>query len=89
MTQPSLLESKPIAPMLERVASLFLRKRGMWIDSSELEQVGGRCAWRTRVSECRTLLGMEIQNRVRTVRAADGSTFRVSEYAYKPIEDIR
>lgn len=74
---------KPLAPMLERVAALFLRKRGMWIDSSELAQVGGRMAWRTRCSECRTLLGMEIQNRVRTVRAADGSTFRVSEYGYK------
>jgi hypothetical protein len=79
---------KPIAPMLERVASLFLRKRGMWIDSSELEQVGGRCAWRTRVSECRTLLGMDISNRVRTVQA-DGRRFRVSEYAYKPTGDVR
>jgi hypothetical protein len=87
MTQPSLLESKPIAPMLERVAGLFLWKRGEWIDSTELAQVGGRCAWRSRVSECRTLLGMDIRNRVRTVRAADGSTFRVSEYSYKPTSD--
>jgi hypothetical protein len=88
MTQPSLLEpSKPIAPMLERVAGLFLRKRGMWIDSTELAQVGGRCAWRSRVSECRTQIGMDIRNRVRTVRAADGSTFRVSEYAYRPTSD--
>jgi hypothetical protein len=88
MTQPSLLESKPIAPMLERVAGLFLRKRGEWIDSTELAHVGGRCGWRTRCSECRTQLGMRIENRVRTVRAADGSTFRVSEYSYRP-EAIR
>jgi hypothetical protein len=83
MTQPSLIESKPIAPMLEKVALLFMRKRGMWVDSTELEQVGGRCAWRTRVSECRTVLGMDIQNKVRTVQGTDGRRFRISEYGYK------
>jgi hypothetical protein len=75
--------SKPVSQMLERVASLFMRKRGMWIDSSELAQVGGRCAWRTRTSECRTILGMDIRNRQRRVKQPDGSQFTVSEYGYK------
>jgi hypothetical protein len=41
--------------------------------------IGGRMAWRTRVSECRTL-GMRIENRLR--KRDDGST--ISEYRYLP-----
>lgn len=67
---------------LARVAALFMRKRGEWIDSEELAAVGGRCAWRTRVSECRTAFDMEIKNRQRRVEGASGP-YTVSEYGYK------
>jgi hypothetical protein len=74
---PQLLDfDTPKAPVnpdsrLARVAGLFMRRRGEWIDSEELAAIGGRCAWRTRCSECRTLLGMDIETRVRTVHDHD------------------
>lgn len=76
-------KTKTVDPesMLGKVATLFMRKRGLWLDSSELAQVGGRCGWRTRVSECRTVLGMVIENRVRTIKTATGK-YVVSEYGY-------
>lgn len=72
---------KAISPdsRLARVAGLFMRKRGLWIDSTELEQIGGRCGWRTRVSECRTVLGMEIRNRQRKAEAG----YVISEYGFR------
>lgn len=76
--------TKPVNPdsRLARVAGLFMRKRGQWIDSEELAAVGGRCAWRTRCSECRTVLGMHIRNRQRRVTKANGEHYIVSEYGY-------
>lgn len=57
---PFLLEQKP--SRRDRAAALFRRKEGEWISATELVQfgIGG---WRTRVSECRTMLGMDIVNR--------------------------
>ena len=67
----------------DRVAELFKSMPGQWIDSETLSKAGGRCAWRTRVSDARTLYRMDIRNRVRTVETPIGS-FRVSEYCYFP-----
>lgn len=57
---PFLPEQKP--SRRDRAAALFRRKEGEWISATELVQfgIGG---WRTRVSECRTMLGMDIVNR--------------------------
>lgn len=90
MTQPSLLDA-PVTPprrptFTDRVEQYFRQRPGRWIGSLELEQVGGRCAWRTRVSECRAQRGMPIQNRQRTVDLPDGSACVVSEYRYQPQE---
>jgi hypothetical protein len=81
MTQMELRESPAIDPnsMLARVAGLFMRCRGEWIDSEVIAGIGGRCAWRTRVSECRTLLGMDIKNRLRRIKKTDGTSYTVSE----------
>lgn len=49
----------------DQVAAFFRLRVGQWIAASELESVGGRQAWRTRVSECRKQLGMHIENRLR------------------------
>jgi hypothetical protein len=51
------------AANLHRVAALFRERPNQWIESRSLEAIGGRCAWRTRVSECRTRLSMNIRNR--------------------------
>ena len=73
--------SKSSAPdtFLEDVAALFSRRPGEWIDGLTVAAVGGAYAWRTRVSECRTKLGMVIENRVRS----EGRR-KVSEYRYLP-----
>ena len=63
----------------ERVADRFRARAGQWIDADELSRVGGKYAWRTRVSELRTLYGWTIENRQRTVRDG-GKAWRVSEY---------
>ena len=66
----------------DRVALYFTAYPGWWIDSSTLETLGGRMAWRTRVSDCRTELGMNIENRQRKTEA--GVT--ISEYRFLPAE---
>lgn len=90
MTLLDMLDQPSVAPVkvspdsrLARVACLFMQRAGEWIESDELARVGGRCAWRTRVSNCRTLLGMDIRNRQRRVQGASGDTYIVSEYGYK------
>lgn len=64
----------------DRVAELFKASPGQWIDGLTIAAVGGCYASRTRISECRTILGMRIENRVR--RLPNGS--RRSEYRYVP-----
>jgi len=64
----------------DAVASTFKARAGEWIDGLALETVGGRYAWRSRISCCRTQLGMTIENRQR--RRPDGSV--ISEYRYVP-----
>ena len=80
----------------DRVAALFKAKPNKWIDALEFQRIGGNLAFRTRISECRTELGMQVENRVRTVRhhtalcpnLTDRCTcgrpvaFKVSEYMY-------
>lgn len=64
------------------VASYFKSRPGVWVDGRELATVGGAYAWRSRISDCRRELGMEIQNRQRRIQTADGSRITVSEYRY-------
>jgi hypothetical protein len=68
----------------DRVAAYFRARPGEWIDGLALEQIGGRYAWRSRVSECRASYGMRIVNRLR--KRADGST--ISEYRYEPPQQM-
>lgn len=67
----------------DAVRSFFTAHPGEWISALDLERVGGRQAWRTRVSDCRTQYGMTIENRQRNMRTPDGYV-RVSEYRYVP-----
>jgi len=59
------------------LADYFRARPNTWIDASVLQGLGGRYAWRTRVSECRTQLGMEIENRQRRERRRT-----ISEYCF-------
>jgi hypothetical protein len=77
--QPSLLEIAEPENYTEKVAHLFRCRPGVWIDGLHVAQIGGAYAWRTRLSECRTQLGMDVRNRQRKVGQRT-----VSEYAYFP-----
>lgn len=63
----------------DAVADYLKGNAGQWIDGLVLQEIGGRYAWRSRVSDCRTDLGMVIENRLRKVGERT-----VSEYRYRP-----
>lgn len=64
---------------LTHVADYFRGNPNTWIDGMVIAQVGGCYAYRTRISECRTVLGMTVENRLRKV-----GDRTVSEYRYLP-----
>lgn len=64
----------------ERIADLFKAHPGEPLSAYRLMQVGGAMAWRTRVSECRTLLGMRIDCTIER----DTNGVAVSYYKYSP-----
>jgi hypothetical protein len=68
----------------DRIEQFFRERAGEWIPAIALESVGGRQAWRTRVSDVRRERGLTIENRTRTVRRPDGSRFTLSEYRFVP-----
>ena len=68
----------------DQVAEFLKHNENVWIDGRDIAKVGGAYAWRTRLSDCRTQLGMQIENRVRTITRDDGSKYRLSEYKYEP-----
>lgn len=67
----------------DRVAEFLKRNPNVWIPAIRFEAIGGRQAWRTRLSEARRS-GMQIENRTQRVKRADGSTYTLSEYRYVP-----
>lgn len=71
----------------DAVAERFKAQPNTWISAYVLMQVGGALAFRTRVSECRTQLGMIVENKV--VRDENGvatSFYRYVEPAKSLIE---
>jgi hypothetical protein len=69
----------------ERVRQWFAEHPGEWIEARELETLGGRMAWRTRCSECRTKHGMTIENQQERVKDESGAVrFVRSWYRYVP-----
>lgn len=64
----------------DAVAAYFKANPEKWISAYALMQVGGALAFRTRCSECRTQLGMDIQNKVER----DENGVAHSYYQYVP-----
>jgi hypothetical protein len=67
----------------QAVADWFLGNPNEWHDGMVIAQIGGCYAYRTRISECRTQLGMCIENRLRKVGERT-----VSEYRYRPAAEL-
>ena len=74
-------------PFREMVRSYFEQRPNQWIDATQLEGVGGRQAWRTRVSDCRRLHHMFIENRQHVMTSAHGNVYKISQYRYCPDRD--
>ena len=70
----------------DAVAAVFKAKPNVWLPSRHFYKPGGACGWRTRISECRTELHMNVRpNKTIRVRRADGSLkYRLSLYCYAP-----
>ena len=68
----------------DQVAAFLQRHPNQWLPAIRFEAVGGRQAWRSRISDCRVELGMQIDNRVYRVKRADGATYTQSEYRFVP-----
>lgn len=87
MTQPSLLDALDVSDAATFTAAIvryFRARPGVWCCATDLEHVGGRQAWRTRVSDARRLYGMTIENRCRRMVNPDGSWWTLSEYRWVP-----
>jgi hypothetical protein len=83
-------ESTDSRTLTARVAALFRAQPNNWIDGTHLARVGGRYAWRSRVSDCRkSPFSMTIENRQRRVRTSDGQPYTVSEYRFVPPTEER
>jgi len=63
----------------DRVADYLRSNAGRWVDGLVLQDIGGRYAWRSRISDCRLDLGMTVENRQRK----EGQR-TISEYRYVP-----
>ena len=83
MTQPQLAfdAPQPSAHSFNAILAEYLKARvGQWIDGKELATVAGGYAWRSRVSECRRLYGLQIDNRQERVKLPNGQRFTRSLY---------
>lgn len=72
--------------LLNLVAAYFRAHPNQDVDAQAVFlPMAGYGGWRSRVSECRTKLGMDIPKpRVVTVQLPDGRTIRKSFYRYVP-----
>ena len=66
------------------LAAYLKARPWQWIDGRDLGRIAGSYAWRTRLSECRTSLGMTIANYQRRGVSAEGRRFTLSYYRYEP-----
>lgn len=67
----------------DAVLGLLLARANDWVDADELAKVGGKYAWRTRVSNARRQHNLTIENRLS--KREDGSTR--SEYCLLGTQD--
>ena len=64
----------------EAVAGYLRSRPNEWCSVYALMQVGGAMAWRSRISECRTQLGMRVDCKIER----DGNGVAVSYYRFVP-----
>lgn len=50
--------------LLQRLATHFKSHSNEWIDGLDLQSVAGSYAWRSRLAELRTKLGLDVENKL-------------------------
>jgi hypothetical protein len=63
----------------QNARNLLTSRAGEWVNALDIAKVAGQMAWRTRLSELRTIDGLVVENRCRKV-----GTVTVSEYRFVP-----
>lgn len=84
MTLLDLMDAPQALSLTAQLAAYFKARPHVWIDGVQIENIAGRYAWRTRISNCRTRFGMVIENR----QTREGK-FTKSEYRYVPSDGER
>ncbi len=59
------------------MAALFRAHPNEWLSALDIARMGGLLSSRTRISECRTKLGMDIENETRNVGRVKHSYYRL------------
>jgi hypothetical protein len=87
MSLSRLARGKPNS-RIARLAQFFREHPHQWFDGArELATIGGKYPWRSRISDLRrSPYGYQIDNRQRSVRRPDGTSYTVSEYRYTPMD---
>ena len=71
---------------IELLAQFFRERPHQWYDGRDLARIAGAYAWRSRSSDLRRPpYGYQIDNRQRSVKRADGTSYTVSEYRFVPL----
>jgi hypothetical protein len=74
-----------------RTMEFFRNNPLRWIEATRFEPIGGRQAWRTRLSEARVKFEADgegtIENRQRRMKV-DGREWTLSEYMFVPAPDL-
>jgi hypothetical protein len=69
----------------ELVADYFKAHPNEWIDGMVFAEFAGQYAWRSRIADCRTRYGMQIENRQRMIGPFKST---MSEYRYVPASSV-
>ena len=82
MTQPQIdFDAPPSAHSFNAILADYLKRHAnQWIDAAVIADIAGRFASRTRISECRRLYGMVIENKTERVKLPNGQRFTRSLY---------
>jgi hypothetical protein len=75
----------------QRTMEFFRNNPHRWIEATRFEPIGGRQAWRTRLSEARVKFEADgegtIENRQRRMKV-DGREWTLSEYMFVPAPEL-
>ena len=70
----------------QNARNLLTSRAGEWVNALDIAKVAGQMAWRTRLSELRTIDGLVVENRCRKVGTVTVSEYRVPARTSQPVQ---